>query len=80
MRRKKRWEELSPRSRKLIIIGAAMEGALKVAALIDLARRPAGEIRGSKAKWVAAIVVVNSAGAVPVYYFARGRRPSGRKA
>ena len=76
MRRKKRWDELSPRARKLIITGAAVEGTLKVAALVDLARRPAGEIRGSKAKWMAAIVVVNSAGALPVYYFARGRRPS----
>jgi hypothetical protein len=80
MRHKKRWEELSPRTRKLIIIGAAVEGALKAAALVDLARRPAEEIRGSKAKWVAAIVAVNSAGALPVYYFARGRHPSGRKA
>lgn len=80
MRSTKRWEELSPRTRKLIVIGAAVEGALKVAALIDLARRPASKIRGSKAKWVSAIIVVNSAGALPVYYFARGRRPSDRKA
>jgi hypothetical protein len=80
MRRKKRWDELRPRTRKLIVIGAAVDGALKVAALVDLARRPAAEIRRSKAKWVAAIVVVNSAGALPVYYFARGRRPSARRA
>lgn len=75
MGRKRRWEELSPRARKLIIAAAAVEGALKVAALVDVGRRPAGEIRGSKAKWVAAIVVVNSAGALPIYYFVRGRRP-----
>jgi hypothetical protein len=76
MARKKRWDELSLGTRKLIIVGATFEGVLKFAALIDLARRPADEVRGSKAKWAAAIVVVNSAGALPLYYFARGRRPS----
>ena len=79
MPRKKRWSELSPRTRTLIIVGASVEGALKVAALIDLARRPADEIRGSKAKWATAIVIVNSGGALPVCYFLRARRPSDRR-
>jgi hypothetical protein len=78
MPHKKRWDELSPRTRKLILVGATVEGALKIAALVDIARRPANEIRCSKAKWAAALVVVNSAGALPVYYFARGRRTSAR--
>lgn len=78
MPHKKRWDELSPRARKLILVGVTVEGALKIATTVDLARRPADEIRGSKAKWVAAIAVVNSAGAFPVYYFARGRRPLAR--
>ena len=73
MRRKKRWQELSPFTRKLLVATAIAEGILKVAALIDLARRPAEDVRGSKARWAAAIVVVNSAGALPIYYFARGR-------
>ncbi|MDA8313208.1 MAG: hypothetical protein M0Z46_21850 [Actinomycetota bacterium] len=73
---KKRWEELSLRARRLIIIAATLEGVFKFAALIDLARRPADEVRGSKAKWATAIVVVNSVGALPLYYFARGRRTS----
>jgi hypothetical protein len=76
MARKKRWDELSLRTRRLIIVGATFEGVLKFAALIDLARRPADEVRGTKAKWAAAIVVVNFAGALPLFYFARGRRPS----
>ena len=80
MPRKKRWDELSPRTRQLIIIGAVVEGALKVAALVDLARRPSSEIRGSKLKWAVAIVVVNSAGALPVFYLARVRRPSAHHA
>lgn len=70
----KSWQELSPRARKLIIAAAATEGALKVAALIDLARRPANRIRGSKLRWALAITLINSVGAVPIVYFVRGRR------
>jgi hypothetical protein len=51
-----------------------IEGALKLAALIDLARRPASDVRGSKVKWALAIVLINSVGAVPITYFVRGRR------
>lgn len=71
---KKRWHELSPRTRQLIVAVAAVEGALKIAALIDLKRRPAEQVRGSKKAWATAIVLVNSAGAVPVAYFLKGRR------
>jgi hypothetical protein len=78
MRRKKRWAELSPRSRKLIVVGASFEAALKIAALIDLVRRPAEEIRGSKVRWAAGILLVNSVGALPVIYFAFGRRARAR--
>jgi hypothetical protein len=56
------------------MLAGAVEAALKIAALIDLARRPARHVRGSKAAWAAAITVVNAAGAVPVAYFLRGRR------
>lgn len=76
MVRKMRWDELDRRTRRLIIAAATVEGALKIAALVDLAGRRPDEVRGSKAKWAAALVVVNSAGALPVYYFARGRRSS----
>jgi hypothetical protein len=73
---KKRWNELSPRTRRIIIVGAAFEGLLKIAALIDLVRRPAAQIRGTKPRWAAAIVLINSVGAVPIAYFTRGRRRS----
>jgi hypothetical protein len=69
------WRELSPRSRRLIIAGGAVDGALKLAALVDLARRPAAEVRGSKKRWAVAITLINSLGAVPIAYFAYGRRP-----
>ncbi len=78
VQRKKRWAELSPRTRKLIVVGATFEAALKIAALIDLARRPAEAIRGSKARWAVAIVLVNSLGGLPVIYFVFGRRAPAR--
>lgn len=71
---KKRWRDLSPRTRRILLAGAAFDGALKTAALIDLARRPADEVRGSRVAWAAAILLINSAGVVPITYFVRGRR------
>ncbi|GAB3668827.1 hypothetical protein GCM10027596_40180 [Nocardioides korecus] len=61
---KKHWQDLSPRMRR-IVTGSAVEGVLKVAALIDLKRRPAEQVRGSKITWAVAIILNNSAGAVP---------------
>lgn len=71
---KTRWSDLSPRTRKLIMIGAAAEGSLKLAALIDIKRRPASQIRGSKWVWATAVVLINSFGGAPLSYFAFGRR------
>jgi len=71
---KRRWSELSERTRRLIILGAAFEGILKIMALVDIKRRPDSEIRGSKAKWAAAVVLINSVGAAPIAYFIFGRR------
>ena len=70
----KKWNDLSPRTRLLLVVTGAIEGVLKLAALIDLARRPAGQVRGSKARWAAAVTLVNSLGAVPIAYFVYGRR------
>jgi hypothetical protein len=71
---RRRWSDLSERTRRLILYGAVYEGILKVSALVDLARRPASQIRGSKAWWTTAVVLVNSLGAVPLAYFRYGRR------
>jgi hypothetical protein len=70
----RRWGDLSPSTRKLIIVGAVAEGILKVAALVDIARRPADQIRGSKWAWVPTVLLVNSFGGAPLAYFAFGRR------
>lgn len=71
-----RWKALTPRTRRLVLMGAGGEGALKVAALVDLYRRPSEQVKGPKALWAVAITLVNSAGALPVAYFLRGRRPA----
>jgi hypothetical protein len=70
----KKWSDLSKRTRGLLIVAAAAEASLKTAALIDLKRRPASEIRGPKWAWAAAVVVINSFGGAPLSYFAFGRR------
>jgi hypothetical protein len=70
----RKWHDLSPRARRLILIGGAFEGVLKIAALADLARRPPEDVRGSKSTWAAAIILINSVGAVPIIYFRNGRR------
>jgi hypothetical protein len=65
------WNGLSQRQRALWFGAAAGELSLKIAALIDIRRRPAAQIRGPKALWRLAMVV-NLIG--PVSYFAFGRR------
>jgi hypothetical protein len=70
----RRWGDLSPRTRKVIIVGAVAEGILKVAALVDIARRPADQIRGPKWAWVPTVLLVNSFGGAPLAYFVVGRR------
>jgi hypothetical protein len=70
----RRWNSLSPRTRKLIIVAGSMEAALKTAALVDIKRRPSEQIRGPKLAWVAFVAVINSFGIAPLSYFALGRR------
>jgi hypothetical protein len=76
---KRRWQDLSPRSRRVIPLVGAVEGTLKTAALVDLRRRPAHQVRGPKRLWALAIVLTNTAGVVPLAYFLRGRREAGRR-
>ncbi len=71
---RRRWSDLSPRTRTLLITAAVADGALRVAALIDIQRRPASQIRGRKGMWAATVALVSSAGVVPVSYFVFGRR------
>ena len=65
----RQWSDLSERTRRLLITAAVADGALRVAALIDIKRRPASQIRGQKRVWAAAVGIINSAGVLPISYF-----------
>lgn len=69
--KKKRWSERSPAQRRVIVALGAAQVSFQLAALLDLRRRPAAEIRGSKRVWVAASFV-NWLG--PLAYLTYGRR------
>jgi hypothetical protein len=70
----RRWRDLSEGTRRLILLGAVVEGSLKIAALRDLRRRPAAQVRGPKWLWATVVTLVNSVGAAPVAYLLFGRR------
>jgi len=70
----RQWSDLDERTRKLIISVAVVEGILKLAALIDIKRRPASQIRGRKWMWASVVTIVSSAGVIPISYFLFGRR------
>ena len=63
-----------PRSRRLIAVAATVDAGLRLAALVDLWRRPPETIRGRRSRWALALAVVNSAGLLPLAYFRFGRR------
>lgn len=71
---RRKWSGLDERVRRLLIAGAIAEGCLKIAAVVDVARRPASRIRGRKFLWIPLLAGVNSLGAVPIAYFPFGRR------
>ncbi len=63
---KRRWSELSGGQRAGAVAAGVVQLGLLVAALADLRRRPAAEVRGNKKLWTAACFV-NFAG--PLAYF-----------
>lgn len=68
---KKKWSELSTLQKRAIYWAGAAEMVMTATALLDLARRPAGEVRGPKVLWVLAFLVQPFG---PIAYFAAGRR------
>jgi len=70
----RKWSDLSEGTRRLIIVTAVVDSLLKGAALIDIKRRPASQIRGPKWLWAPVVALANSAGIVPISYFVFGRR------
>ncbi len=68
---KLRWQDLSPKQQAVVLGAAVIELILLVAALVDLKRRPAEQVRGRKGVWALA----SFAGFVgPISYFAFGRK------
>jgi hypothetical protein len=67
----KRWGDLSSTQRKAVVLSGVVQLGLLAAALADIYRRPAQEIRGDKRLW-AVVAFVNFVG--PVSYFLFGRR------
>ncbi|RBY79746.1 hypothetical protein [Blastococcus sp. TF02A-26] len=70
----KQWSQLTGGQRALVVTGVVVDSVAKAAALRDLRRRPAAQVRGPKWLWGAAIALTGSLGAVPLAYFLVGRR------
>ncbi|WP_409329610.1 PLDc N-terminal domain-containing protein [Trujillonella humicola] len=66
-----RWGDLPRGRRRALLVLAALQLALAVAAWTDLATRPAEQVQGPKARW-AAVIAVNWVG--PLAWFRWGRR------
>lgn len=73
MSKRKDFKDLSPRSRAMIVAGATVQFGLLGYAWLDLRRRPADQVRGSKRAWKPALFV-NFIG--PLAYLFLGRRRS----
>jgi Phospholipase_D-nuclease N-terminal len=67
-----RWSDLTRTQQRLIIALTAVEIALTATALVDLARRPARQVRGPKQLWLLGCFVQPVG---PLAYLALGRRP-----
>ena len=70
---RRRRSDLSDRSKTALLVLASIQMSLAVTAWIDLIRRPAHLVRGSKVAW-AAVIAVNFVG--PAAYFKLGRLPT----
>ena len=70
-KRTRRWSDLTPGQQTALLVLGSVELSLALTAWTDLARRPAEQVNGSKAKW-AAVIALNIVG--PLVYFRRGIR------
>jgi hypothetical protein len=72
MASKKQWSDLTSTQQGLIIASGAVELVFTAIALVDLARRPADQVRGPKPLWVLGCLVQPVG---PLAYLVLGRRP-----
>ena len=68
---KKKWSDLSGAQKGAVVLAGMVQLGLLAAALLDIYRRPAEEVRGDKRLWAVA-AFVNFVG--PISYFLFGRR------
>ena len=73
MAKNPRWQDLSVQTKMRIVIMGVVQVVLLAAALWDIRRRPATEIRGRKVAWLA-VSFINFVG--PIAYFIFGRKPA----
>ncbi len=73
MASKKRWRDLTPTQQGLILGLVSLELAFTATALVDLARRPASQIRGPKPLWLLGCFVQPVG---PLAYLVLGHRNS----
>ena len=67
---KQRFRDMSPRRRTFFIGLAIVQVSLNLAAQVDISRRPASQVRGSKVRW-RLVSLINVFG--PLAYFRWGR-------
>jgi hypothetical protein len=67
----KGWKDLSSKQKGAVVLSGAVQLGLLAAALADIRRRPAEEIRGNKKLWVPLAFVIYVG---PIAYFLLGRR------
>ena len=69
----KKWSDLTAKEKAPFVVRGIVQFALLAAALVDIHRRPAEEIRGNKWVW-SAVALVNFMGIGPIAYFLFGRK------
>lgn len=69
----KSWRDLTTPQKSAVSMAGLLQVGLLVAALVDLRRRPAEQINGSKRLWTA-VAFINFLG--PISYFLFGRKRS----
>ena len=75
--RPKQWKDLRDTQKRSIVLLGALQFALLITALIDIRRRPADAINGSKRLWTI-IVFVNFVGPIAYFMFGRKRQAPAR--
>lgn len=77
-KKKKSWKEMPPLARAGTLVAAVVQLSLLIAAQRDISRRPAEQIRGSKAMW-RMVSLINFIGPGSYFVFGRKNLPAASK-